>query len=117
MRYKILKDEKTVNEIVSSEKFVVDYCAKHGYTYEEEPVPDPPIAPATEPEPTPARLRENAYNTEKVIAWDGEKLTVTEASQKWQYYAAEGNTEKSSMLTALIAEAKETIRAKYPDVE
>lgn len=44
-------------------------------------------------------------------------ITVTEASQLWQYYSAEGNTEKSSMLTALIAEAKETIRAKYPDVE
>lgn len=44
-------------------------------------------------------------------------ITVTEASQLWQYYSAKGNTENSSMLTALIAEAKETIRAKYPDVE
>ena len=55
--------------------------------------------------------------TEKIIEWDGKMITVTEASQLWQYYSAEGNTEKSSMLTALIAEAKETIRAKYPDVE
>lgn len=44
-------------------------------------------------------------------------ITITEASQLWQYYFAEGNTEKSSALTALIAKAKETIRAKYPDVE
>ena len=44
-------------------------------------------------------------------------ITVTEASQLWQYYSAKGNTEKSSVLTALITKAKGTIRAKYPDVE
>ena len=44
-------------------------------------------------------------------------ITVTEASQLWQYYSAKGNTEKSGALTALIAKAKGTIRAKYPDVE
>ena len=71
----------------------------------------------TPQELTPSEKREEAYNTEKIIEWDGEMITVTEASQLWQYYSAEGNTEKSSMLTALIAEAKETIRAKYPDVE
>ena len=71
--------------------------------------------PEPEPEPTPSQLRENAYNTEKVIAWDGEMLTVTEASQKWQYYAAEGDTAKTDELTALIAEAKAKIREQYPD--
>ena len=49
MRYKILKDGKTVNEIVSSEKFVKGYCAKYGYTYKEEPVPDQSIAPDLKP--------------------------------------------------------------------
>ena len=44
-------------------------------------------------------------------------LTVTEAAQQWQYYAAEGNTAKTDKLTALIAEAKATIREKYPDTE
>lgn len=74
--------------------------------------------PIPEPEkPTPAQLREEAYNTHAVIPWDGEMLTVTEASQKWQYYAAEGNTAKTDALTALIAEAKASIREQYPDEE
>ena len=73
--------------------------------------------PEPEPEPTPAQQRENAYNTKPCVAWDDTMLTVTEASQKWQYYAAEGNTTKTDELTALIAEAKETIRNLYPDKE
>lgn len=69
-----------------------------------------------EPEkPTPAKQRENAYDTQAIIEWDGEMLTVTKASQKWQYYAAEGNTAKTDELTALIAEAKAKIREQYPD--
>ena len=67
--------------------------------------------------PTPAQQREEAYNTQAIIAWDGEMLTVTEASQKWQYYAAEGDTAKTDELTALIAEAKAGIREQYPDEE
>ena len=49
--------------------------------------------PEPEPEPvlTPAQQREEAYNTEAIIEWDGELLTVTEAAQLWQYYAAEGS--------------------------
>ena len=65
--------------------------------------------------PTPAQLREEAYNTQAIIAWDGSMITVTQASQKWQYYAAEGNTAKTDELTALIAEAKASIREQYPD--
>ena len=71
-----------------------------------------PVAPA----PAPAEQREKAYNEERLIEWDGNMLTVTEAATLWQYYAAEGS-EKAQMLTGLIVEAKETIRAKYPDVE
>ena len=63
---------------------------------------------------TPAELREEAYNTEKVIEWEGNLLTVTEAAQLWQYYAAEGN-EKANALTGMIADAKDAIREKYPD--
>lgn len=71
-----------------------------------------------EPEkPTTAKQRENAYNIQAVIPWDGSMLTVTEASQKWQYYAAEGNTAKTDKLTVLIAEAKASIRGQYPDEE
>ena len=73
---------------------------------------------ATQPVPeplTPAQLREKAYNTQAIIQWDSNMLTVTEAAQKWQYYAAEGNTAKTDELTALIAEAKAKIREQYPD--
>lgn len=74
--------------------------------------------PIPEPEPpTPAQLREEAYNTQAIIDWHGEMLTVTQAAQLWQYYAAEGNTAKTDALTALIAEAKASIREQYPDEE
>lgn len=75
----------------------------------------PSDRPAAE-ERTPAELREEAYNTQAVIEWDGEQLTVTEASQLWQYYAAEGSA-KAAELTALIAAAKANTRALYPDPE
>ena len=71
-----------------------------------------------EPEqPTPAQQREESYNTQAIISFGGEMLTVTQASQKWQYYAAEGNTAKTDALTAMIAEAKASIREQYPDEE
>lgn len=73
-------------------------------------VPEPEI-------PLPSKQREEAYNTQAVISFEGEMLTVTQASQKWQYYAAEGNTAKTDELTALIAEAKAKIREQYPDGE
>lgn len=68
------------------------------------------------PAKTPAQLREAVYNTDPVIEWEGESLTVTQAAQKWQYYASEGN-DKATTLQTLIAEAKAAIRAKYPDGE
>ena len=84
-----------------------------GEAWHIEALPGPePVVP-----PTPAQLREEAYNTQAIISFGGEMLTVTQASQKWQYYAAEGNTAKTDALTALIAEAKETIREQYPDEE
>ena len=64
---------------------------------------------------TAEQKREEAYNTQPVIEWGGEMLTVTQASQKWQYYAAEGDTEQATALTTLIAEAKKEIRAQWPD--
>ena len=74
--------------------------------------------PIPEPEtPSPAKQREEAYNTQAIISFGGEMLTVTQASQKWQYYAAEGNTAKTDELTALIAEAKASIREQFPDEE
>lgn len=75
----------------------------------------PGTIPAPE-EKTPAQLREEAYNTEAVILWDGEMITVTAAAQLWQYYAAEGSP-KADELQPLISYAKATIREKYPDVK
>lgn len=85
---------------------------------------EPPVVitwtplPIPEPElPTPAQLREEAYNTQNIIPWDGDLLTVTQAAQLWQYYAAEGNAAKTDKLTALIAAAKKSIREQFPDKE
>lgn len=69
------------------------------------------------PELSPSELREQAYNTDQTIPWDGDMLTVTQAAQRWAYYAAEGRTDKTDALTALIAAAKADIRAQYPDEE
>lgn len=67
-------------------------------------------------EPTHSEQREQAYNTQAVIEWDGEMLTVTQAATKWQYYAAEGSP-KADELQVLIASAKQTIREQFPDEE
>lgn len=63
---------------------------------------------------TPSQLREQAYNNDKVIEWEDQMITVTKASQLWQYYAAEGSL-KATILQELIADAKMDIRLKYPD--
>ncbi len=69
-----------------------------------------------EPEQTAESKRETAYNSEPAVVWDGKTLTVTEAAQLWQYYAAEGN-EKAALLQERIAEAKRMIRDRFPDSE
>lgn len=63
---------------------------------------------------TPKELRERVYETEKIISYEGDMLTVDEANRKWQEYQAEGNS-KANGLTTLIANAKATIREQYPD--
>ncbi|MDO5765665.1 MAG: hypothetical protein Q4P84_08210 [Elusimicrobiales bacterium] len=72
---------------------------------------------AREPVLTPAQQREQAYNTQPIVEWDGQLLTVTEAAQQWAYYSAEGATGKTLELTSLISQAKRTIREQYPDEE
>lgn len=70
----------------------------------------PGEVPAT-PTPTAEKRRETAYNTEPCVEWEDEMITVTEAAQLWQYYAAEGSG-KAEQLTALIAAAKAEIRGR-----
>ena len=76
---------------------------------------DPPEPVTVPQELTPSEHREQAYNTVASVEWDGDMLTVTQAAQQWQYYAAEGRTDKTDKLTALIAAAKQAIREQYPD--
>ena len=63
---------------------------------------------------TNAELRERAYETEKLVNFENEILTVDEANKKWREYQAEGNT-KATELTVLISAAKNRIREQYPD--
>ena len=74
-------------------------------------------APEPLPDPTPAKLREQAYDNDTVIPWEGNYLTVTQAAKLWTYYAAEGNDDKAQALTDLIAQAKREIRERWPDEE
>ena len=64
----------------------------------------------------PKELRERVYETEKIISYEDDMLTVDEANRKWQEYQAEGNS-KANELTTLIANAKAMIRGQYPDAE
>lgn len=65
----------------------------------------------------PAQLREEAYNTQAIIEYGGEMLTVVKATQLWQYYTAEGDNDKIQELVNLITKAKIAIWKQYPDVE
>ena len=64
----------------------------------------------------PKELRELVYETEKIISYEDDMLTVDEANRKWQEYQAEVNS-KANELTTLIANAKAMIRRQYPDAE
>ena len=141
--YILLTDEKIVKEIIPTfhpalpgvpieKRYPADLVASFlwvddsadvsaGRLYDEETgsFVEPPVTEVDAEEntdATPAEQREQAYNSERIIEWDGDMITVTEASQKWQYYAAEGS-DKANELTMLIAQAKQSIREKYPDTE
>lgn len=104
MIYRILDNGEEINRIVADERVIAIYTEQTGYTAEPVPVEDVSI------EETPSQQRENAYNTDKLIPWNDDTLTVTEAAKLWSYYAAEGDTDTAAELTALIAEAKAAIR-------
>ena len=64
---------------------------------------------------TGAEKRENTYETLPIIEWQGNTLTVDAANKLWQAYTAEGKVTIAQELTALISNAKQEIRAMYPD--
>ena len=71
-----------------------------------------------QPEPqvlSPRERRELTYETEPLIAYESEQITVDEANKLFLQYAAEGNNSKCSQLQQLIREAKTTIRNTSPD--
>ena len=113
-------DPKT--EVLSPDYKIEDGVFIVGWKVEPKPDNYPEAPPEDQSDEVPvitertaSEIREQAYNAVLVVSWSGATLTVTEAAQQWQYYAAEGNTTKTDALTALIAEAKAEIRAKYPD--
>lgn len=65
--------------------------------------------------PTAEQQREQAYESSAIISYRGQMITVDQANKLWTEYTAEGDTETSSTLQTLIAEAKESIREEYPD--
>lgn len=77
------------------------------------PLPEP------QPEPvlSPKEQRERAYETEPLIEYDGDMITVDEANKLFLQYSAEGNTQKYMDLQILIGRAKADVRARFPDGE
>lgn len=73
-------------------------------------------APAPLPVLTPAQLREQAYQNDKIIEWQGEMLTCDEARlNRMSAYYYSGQTEKLGQLQELWMAARESIQLKYPD--
>lgn len=73
-----------------------------------------------QPEPqvlSPRERREQAYETEPLIEYEGEEITVDEANKLFLQYSAEGNTQKYMDLQILIGRAKADVRARFPDKE
>lgn len=62
-----------------------------------------------------SELRAEAYANDPIIDWNNELITVDQANTLFYNYFAEGNI-KSDELQVLIAQAKESIRLKYPDI-
>ena len=109
-------------EIISPDYKIENGVFISGWKIEKKPDEDGYVDPSDEiaeeaPVLTAAAWREQAYNTIPCVSFGGSMLTVTEAAQQWAYYAAEGRSDKTDALTALIAAAKAKIRAQYPDEE
>lgn len=72
-----------------------------------------PVIPYTAKE-----ARELAYETLKLIEFDGQLLSVDEAGvQFWHYYPDTSQSETAEELRSKISEAKDRIREMYPDPE
>lgn len=72
---------------------------------------NPPMESSLFPDLTPLQQRKLAYETEPIINWEGQFITVDEANKLWTDYAAEDSA-KAELLTGLIKEAKTAIRGR-----
>ena len=69
------------------------------------------------PEPimlTPKECRQQEYETNPLIEWEGENVTVDQANVIFLRYFAESNP-KAEAIRPLIIAAKQSIRQMYPD--
>lgn len=108
MTYLIVEDGVIKNTIVAEKDFAEKIGAKEYYDGANiGDVYNPPVDMSKE--------REKLYNTLKAIEFCGELLTITEANEKYLYYLAEGNSEKTAELQNKIKEEKDKIREEYPD--
>lgn len=64
---------------------------------------------------SPADMRRVAYQTHRIIAWDGDMVTVDEANKLFLDYSAEGKEDVTAQLQELIKAAKEKIREEIAD--
>jgi len=87
-----------------------NYVEDSGEIVSVEPLPIP------ESDLAPAQQRENEYETNSLIEWEGENITVDQANIIFLRYFAESNP-KAGEIQALITAAKESIRQMYPDGE
>ena len=62
-----------------------------------------------------SELRRIAYQTEPIIEWENEMITVDQAEDLFGKYFAEGKDDVYEALRIVIAEAKASIREQYPD--
>ena len=76
--------------------------------------------PELRPKLSPAELRKRAYETMRedgdggpLILWEGEPLTVDEASASWLRYYIEGH-ERADALRQMVIAAKGHIRGLFP---
>jgi hypothetical protein len=74
------------------------------------------ITPLAKPEASETELRREAYQTEPVVSWGGETITVDEANFLWMAYSAEASP-LAGAISAEITAAKQTIRRRREPAE
>jgi len=101
--------EEIYNELTN---LPAEYVVENEEIISVEPLPIPEVSLT----PTPAQQREQEYETNPLIEWEGESITVDQANFVYLQYSAEGSPKATEIKTLIIA-AKESIRQMCPDEE